>query len=288
MKLLIGYDHSPEATTAVHDLRNAGLPATGEGILLGIADYFIPPAIPESPFSATEQAALIARAHAEERRDTLLHDAQSAALLLKEDLPGWSLHGEAAIDAPAWGLLKRADEWKADLICVGSPGSSRLERLFFGSICQKVVSHAHCSVRIGRKGPDGGPLRLLLAMDGSPDARAAAAVICSRRWPAGSEVCIVSVRDSRFAAFSGAIFGDSGEAATKEAEEKFAAAGLKASHEMLDGKPASVLVEKAADWGAHCIFAGAGGHNALERLVLGSVSSALTSRAACSVEIVRR
>lgn len=292
MKILIAYDHSPEAKTAVQDLKNAGLPASGELILLSVADFFIPPSIPESPYSATEQAALFARAQAEQTRDAMLKEAQTAALLLKEDMPGWTIHAEADIDAPAWGLLRRAEDWKADLICLGAPHSSRLERLFFGSICQKVVSHAHCAVRIGRMEKVNGPLRLLLAMDGSPDAQAACNVILSRNWPAGTEVCLVSVRDSRFAAVSEAlfnpVFGDSGEKLMAETEQKFAAAGLKASHALLDGKPATALLKKANDWEAHCIFAGAGGHNALERLVLGSVSSALTARASCSVEIVRR
>jgi nucleotide-binding universal stress UspA family protein len=292
MKLLIGYDASAGSRAALQDLKNAGLPESGEALVIGIADFFIPPTPPESPFSESEQAALIARQQAEQSRTGLLQETQAAALQLKETLCGWTIHGEAAIDAPAWGLLKRADEWKPDLICLGAPHSSRLERLFFGSICQKVVSHAEASVRIGRPVPASGPLRLLLAMDGSPDARAAADAIAARRWPAGTEVCVVAVRDSRFAAFTGALlnplYGEAGDTLSAEITASLQSAGLTVSTELLDGKPAAALLEKAEAWQAHCLFAGASGHTVLERLVLGSVSSALAARACCSVEIIRR
>jgi nucleotide-binding universal stress UspA family protein len=235
---------------------------------------------------------LQARAFAEERRDALLEEARAAAILLKDDFPGWTLRGEAVVDSPARGLLKRAEEWKPDLICIGAPHHSRLERLFFGSNCQKVVSHARGSVRIGRPGPADGPLRLMLAMDGSPDAHAAAAAIASRRWPEGTEVCLAAVRDSRFRAVAGSVldplYSEPEGGLLSGTAAKLAAVGLKATTEILDGRPAAVLLAKAAEWNAHCVFAGAGGFGAMERLLLGSVSSALAARAPCSVEVVRR
>ena len=44
---------------------------------------------------------------------------------------------------------------------------------------------------------------------------------------------------------------------------------------------------EAEKWGADCIFVGARGLNGLERLLLGSVSTAVASYAHCSVEVVR-
>ena len=49
----------------------------------------------------------------------------------------------------------------------------------------------------------------------------------------------------------------------------------------------SLLLEEAERWGADCIFVGARGLNRLERLLLGSVSTAVAARARCSVEVVR-
>lgn len=292
MKLLIGFDGSPLATAALHDLKNAGLPETGEALLLAVADYFLAPCPPDAPFNAVEQNALAARRVAEVRRDALLAETHNAALLLKEDLPGWTVRAEADIDAPAWGILRKADEWKPDLLCVGAPRASRMERLFFGSVCEKVVSHATCSVRIGRTEGHGRPLHLLLAMDGSPDALAAAEVILARKWPADTELVMVSVQDTRFTHFAGSmlspVYDEPNDGVLARLVARFQAAGLTASSSIRDGVPKDEIIAAAAETGAHCVFAGAGGMSGFERLFLGSVSSALAARAACSVEVVRR
>ena len=292
MRLLIGYDGEPPAATALHDLMNAGLPAEGEALLFTLADLFLPPYPPDAPFNPMEQNALASRREAESRRDSLLAEAQNAALLLKESLPGWTVRAGAEIDAPAWGLLKRAEEWKADLLCLGAPHASRLERLFFGSVCEKVVSHAKCPVRIGRTENQGRPLRLMLAADSSPDAQAAEQMILSRHWPGGTKVRVIFVQDTRFVPFAG-------EMAVPLASEpptgmlaatvtRLQTAGLSASYTIREGIPKDELLAAAVETGAQCIFAGAGGMGALERLFMGSVSSALAARAACSVEVVRR
>ena len=64
-------------------------------------------------------------------------------------------------------------------------------------------------------------------------------------------------------------------------------AGLRATAQVLTGKPSQVLLAEAESWAADCIFVGARGLNALERVLLGSVSSALAASAHCSVEIVK-
>jgi nucleotide-binding universal stress UspA family protein len=292
MRLLIGYDATPLASTALHDLTNAGLPASGEALVFVLADLFLPPFPPDAPFNALEQNAMASRHEAEGRRNTLLVEAQNAALLLKESLSGWTVRAGAEIDAPAWGLLKQADEWKPDLLCIGAPRSSRLERLFFGSVCEKVVSHAKCPVRIGRTEGHGRPLRLMLAADGSPDARAAEDMILSRNWPAGTEVRVVFVQDMRFVPFAGEMYVPAPSAPStamlESSVSRLQIAGLTASFTTREGVPKEELLAAAAEMDAHCVFAGASGMGALERLFMGSVSSALAARAPCSVEIVRR
>ena len=69
----------------------------------------------------------------------------------------------------------------------------------------------------------------------------------------------------------------------KEASEKT----LKISHEIIDGPPSQVIVEEAESWGADLIVMGSRGLGAWNRLLLGSVSSAVVHHAKCSVEIVR-
>jgi nucleotide-binding universal stress UspA family protein len=51
---------------------------------------------------------------------------------------------------PATGLLQAATDEGADLIVVGSLGHSAVERFFLGSVSERVLRHAPCSVLIVR------------------------------------------------------------------------------------------------------------------------------------------
>jgi Universal stress protein family len=60
-------------------------------------------------------------------------------------------------------IIEKAGEWGADLIVVGSHGRKALGQFFFGSVSQKVLHEAHCSVRVARgriEEPDT-PVRLI-------------------------------------------------------------------------------------------------------------------------------
>ena len=58
MKLLIAYDGSDSADSALDDLTHAGLPATGEALVMTIAEVWLPP----PPPSAAEVVELAAQA----------------------------------------------------------------------------------------------------------------------------------------------------------------------------------------------------------------------------------
>jgi nucleotide-binding universal stress UspA family protein len=64
-------------------------------------------------------------------------------------------------------------------------------------------------------------------------------------------------------------------------------ASLSVRTSIREADPKNLIVEEAARWDAHCIFAGCNDHSIVERLLLGTVSAALISRAPCSVEVVR-
>ena len=63
--------------------------------------------------------------------------------------------------------------------------------------------------------------------------------------------------------------------------------GLIVSTVVRDGDPKRVLLREAEYWAADCIFVGSQGLSRVERLVIGSVSSAIAARAHCSVDVVR-
>ncbi len=51
---------------------------------------------------------------------------------------------------PKMVILDCANEWKADLIVVGSHGRKGVTRFVLGSVSEAVARHAHCSVEIAR------------------------------------------------------------------------------------------------------------------------------------------
>src|SRR5262249_29221346 len=121
--------------------------------------------------------------------------AAKAAARFQANFPNWKVTHEAVWGSPSWELYSKAEDWKADLIVVGSHGRTALGRLFLGSISQWLLNEARCSVRVARgklDEPDF-PARILLALDGTHSAENALVEIASRNWPALSEVRVVMV-----------------------------------------------------------------------------------------------
>jgi nucleotide-binding universal stress UspA family protein len=54
-------------------------------------------------------------------------------------------------DTPAAAILDAAEEWKADLIVMGSHGRRGFDRLVLGSVSETVALHAACSVEVVRQ-----------------------------------------------------------------------------------------------------------------------------------------
>ena len=205
------------------------------------------------------------------------------------------MQAEACADAPAWAVIKKADAWQPDLIVVGSHDRSTLVHFLRGSVSQTVSTEARCAVRVARgHGEDRiAPARIIIGVDGSPNANAAVRTVATRVWPPGSEVRVIAVLDSGMlaaAAESGKESHTAGQVwartIAETAAEQLRAAGLTVSPVVQEGDPRRVLVEEAKQWGADCLFVGARGLSRLERFLLGSVSTAIAARAPCSVEVV--
>jgi nucleotide-binding universal stress UspA family protein len=71
------------------------------------------------------------------------------------------------------------------------------------------------------------------------------------------------------------------------AAKELRSSGLTVTPVITAGDPKQALLDEADGWGADCLFIGARGHNRLVRFMLGSVATALATRARCSVEVVR-
>jgi len=282
-RILIAYDGSACSDAALEDLRRAGLPAAAEAVVISLAYVFLPPPageVPDSELVSPGVAVMVrpSQAHAEAAVREALAVAGRGAQKVKADFPGWAVRAEADGDSPAWAIVKLAGSFGADLVVVGSHGhSSAGGRLILGSVSQRVLYEAPCSVRVARcaGGRREGPARIVVGYDGSAEAEAAVDAVASRAWPEGSEARVITALAAPRAAAGG------------PAASKLRAAGLSVSEGVRDGDPARALVGEAEAWQADAIFVGTRGLHGLRHLLRGSVSSAVAASAQCSVEVVR-
>lgn len=285
MKILIAYDGSSCADLALEDMRRAGLPRLAEAVVLSVSKLWMP--VVES-VGAGEVRIVGALPVSLEKAESL---AQTACARVQSYFPDWTVKAEARLGAPATVVIEKADEWRPDLIVVGSHGRSALGRFMLGSVSQKVVTEAHCSVRVARSHESDAeaPARLLIGVDGSPDAEAAITAAATRIWPANSKARVVIALDDVVSEVIDQIEG--GRAWIHETIEasgdRLRAAGLTVSSQIRKGDPKSILPAEAESWDPDCIFVGARGLKRFERFRLGSVSAATAARAHCSVEVVR-
>ena len=306
IKILIASDGSECADEAIESLRSAGFPPKTEALVMSVADVILPPAIKEEDKFPPHEPEAVRRAH--KRAEQKLRDAEEiakrASQQIREMFPEWQVRHEAVANSPAWALIGKADEWKPDIVVLGARGHSVFGgRLILGSVSQRVLYQVSCSVRIAReprRSPDS-LTRLLIGVDQSKDSNAAVEVVLNRHWPEGTQVRLLAIVDTVMA-----VNTDPGQPGVMKwievsdeenwdqvrqifepLAERLRSAGLDTAVMIRRGKPADEIVDEAESWGADCIFVGAKGVRGIERLLLGSVSSAVSSRAGCSVEVVR-
>ena len=311
MRLLIAYDGSESADAALDDLTHAGLPATGDALVMTVAEVWLPPP-PPSAAEIVEMATQAKSALSLERKymaaSQVVLDAGKLAARAAErfqaNFPKWKVNHEATWGSVTLELFSTADEFNADLIVVGSHGRSALGRFFLGSISQWLLNEARSSVRVARgklDEPDF-PVRVIVGVDGSSNADLAVEQVAARNWPEKSEVRVVAAYHTLEPTVAGELvpmvgsFVDECNRDEKRYWQQLAeksvqllrAKGLRAEAVVKAGDPKQVLIEFAEEWRADCVFLGATGlSNRLERFLLGSVACAVAARAHCSVEIVR-
>jgi nucleotide-binding universal stress UspA family protein len=311
MRILIGYDGSEHAGAALDDLKRAGLPRDSEVLVVSVADLLMsnPPVseligqelTPGRVSSSLKQA----QTHGERIIKEAEEFAAKAARRLRSDFPEWNIKSRVITGTPAWELIDAANDWKADLVIVGSEGRSAIERFLLGSVSKRVVTDSRSSVRVARprvEKDDDAPPRIIIGVDGSPAAEQAIYAVGQRVWRDGTEVRLIAVDDStppvqivsklpQAAEMINSYFQkrESRVSAMLEwATNELNAIGLKTSVLQEKGDPKKVLLEEARKWNADSIFVGMRDFkSAFERFRLGSVSTSVVTNAHCSVEVVR-
>ena len=176
MKLLIAYDGSAYADAALEDLRRAGLPREADALIISVGDGLVT--------TSSSNAAVPGAAPASRRVTTAIAVArEQAARLLAEArrfarrargrvlsyFPGWKVRTRVLEGLPSRELLRKAEEWGADLIVVGSQGRSALGRFLLGSVSKKLATQSRSSVRVARsriEQDQDAPPRIMIGVDG--------------------------------------------------------------------------------------------------------------------------
>lgn len=305
MKILIGYDGAAASDAALRDLERAGLPDKADALILVAVPSVPPPGVfAVDPTGAGWLAnAYVPAGPTPQQMETARETGEHAARLLRAKFREWTVEAETAVGSPAETLLEKAETWKADLIVVGSRGWTWMGRTFIGSTAQKVMNHAKADVRLANPHPDDAStgVRILIAVDGSRDSRLALDAILRRNWPQGTRVRLIAAKET-FPWAEALAEAGSKEAGKKPprgtwsemekvldaAEVRLKQRGLEADWEIHEGDPRRVILAEAEAFRADCIFLGRRGLSGFNRLLLGSVSSAVASHAPCSVEISRK
>lgn len=302
MNVLITHD-GPEASASIgQDLLKAGLPPVVNATVLYVAEsgplgdtsgLMLPSDMGEMPRVST---AVEDRALAEAKAT-----AERAATEISAIFPSWSVRTDARLGKPSRVILQAAQDRRADLIVVRSTGKTKLQRWVLGSVSREVMEGAHCAMRLARPerlGRDtlGGPLRIMIGYDGSPDADRAARAVGERFWPARTRVRLVTAVDGQVSHATESSASGPGLAQERftrlqhfvdDAADSLRDVGLDVSNRLEEDDAKHLLLQEAGLWLADCLFLGSRGLGPVARLFMGSVSTVPAETAPCSVELIR-
>lgn len=236
------------------------------------------------------------RKHIEERVENHFHRIQELLQTATRNAHMLHLHGN-----PTKRILEAVEQVQPDLLVLGARGHSALESLLLGSVSEAVTSRASCSVLVMR--PRDGelerdpcePKKILLACDGSKQSDMAGQELLSLVKSHEAEVDILAVATSPPYLFGEYTYaGDWPEQlATLErvlAKESLRYANSRGKVETHAGTANHVgdtIVKYATETAADLIILGESGHNAFEKLFLGSTTKFVLRHADCSVWISR-
>jgi nucleotide-binding universal stress UspA family protein len=145
MKILVAYDGSQPSEAAVNEVLKRPWPAGSKVRLVSVVEmqhFLVPPAGVEFYGPLAERIRVSLRENSYNRIQKIMEKFSS-----RPDLePSYELRDGGVKRA----LLEAIREWEADLVITGASGTTALGRMFLGSVCHALVTHAPCNVEIVR------------------------------------------------------------------------------------------------------------------------------------------
>ena len=204
---------------------------------------------------------------------------------------GRSVSSAVLFGSPAKTILEAASDWPAGVIVVGARGLGAVRGLLLGSVSSAVARAAACSVLVV-KSEVRAPIRAVMAVDGSNDARAAARRLAELRAPRNAVTVVRVVEPPQVKSLgllprriAGAIrseIASASEGVRKEAERSvrdvagiFLDAGWNVEAVVRSGIPSAEVVAAARKANASLVAVGPRGVTGLARILVGSVAERL-------------
>ncbi len=193
---------------------------------------------------------------------------------------------------PSKRIVDFADAENHEMIVIGRSGHSNLERVFVGSVTQRVIGHSHGDVVVI---PNGVPLawkKIMVATDGSPCSLAAIERAVHFAKAYDSEIEVVSVAE-----IPAELYGEApglieefermakgyADAAVQICRDK----GITATSHVIEGVAYKAIPDLAKKLGSQVIIVGSHGRTGMRRLLMGSVAEKVIGFASCPVLVAR-
>lgn len=281
-RIVVAVDFSPESRRAV-DHAMAVARHVGAALTLVHVET-VPPAIGVGP-----------QAELPFLRGVLEDDRRQLAEL-RERLSGQGVEVShvVATGYPDTAIADAARELHGELVVVGTRGRTGIKRILLGSVAERTIRHADCSVLVTRgDAVAGGYRRVVVGTDYSELAWRAVARAFALVAP-GGDVHVIhawSASYSDFALDGGVLAGlrDAAETAAVAERARLVAMarppGVTVRLDVVDGAPFQALDQMSSD--ADLLVVGSHGRRGVRRLLVGSVAETTTRHARCSVLVAR-
>jgi nucleotide-binding universal stress UspA family protein len=294
MKILCAVDGSKHSRWAVETLQRWSFPQGSGLVLMHVLDAAklrVPKGFGKAARGAMQGAASLA----EEIGKDMLKRMEAKLLTRWKTVARRIVRGH-----PAEAIVQAAARVKADLIVIGSRGQTDVRAFLLGSVSRKVVMHAGCPVLLIKKHV---PVlrRIVVATDGSKDAKAALDFLLQMPVPEAACFTVVSVvpplpidaieEPLTLAGFLEQLhvpLNQKAQLAAREAAERIQKEGHGAKTAVVHGHPSHEIVKVAEAERADLVVVGSRGLTGTVRFLMGSVSDGVIKYAPCAVLAYRR
>ena len=292
MKILYATDGADKQETAAQILIALRLPNDTEITVLSVIEplhYWVTPPVPPAYHAQWLKAEHEMRLQSEDVVHAAIERSSAAFHATGLTTKPMVRTGQASEE-----ILRTAEETKADIVVVGSRGLSGMHIFLLGSVSQKMIEYAPCSVLVVKQPKKSKPAaikKVLLATDGSEYAYAAAMLLSTFKFQTDVEIILLNVRNH-----------PSWSARSEELEQMRLAYAEHAITSTLDcltseaktsvvvreGDPSEQIISTASEMSADLIVVGSRGLSGVKRFLLGSVSQRVCYHSDKPVIVVRK